>query len=75
MWMELPLLILLWKLGGVLPINRLENCFAGGILDLEGNVRELQLSEDYLHTFDQRLTKRGISLNYIGRNKKANSTT
>jgi hypothetical protein len=39
-WLEYPLLLHYWYLAGLLPISKLDNCFAVGSLTPSGEVRE-----------------------------------
>ena len=64
-WLELPLLILYWKLAGILPIKKLENCFCGGKISVTGGVQVIPLDEPYLDAFDLELARKEKKLNYL----------
>ena len=64
-WLELPLLILYWKLAGILPIKKLENCFCGGKISSMGAVRIVSLDEYFLDALDQKLGLERKKLNYL----------
>jgi hypothetical protein len=40
-WLELPLLLLYWKMAGILPIGNLEDCFTGGKVGVDGKIKLL----------------------------------
>ena len=64
-WLELPLLILYWKLAGILPIKKLENCFCGGKISAMGAVQIIPLEESFLDALDNKLSREGRMLNYL----------
>jgi hypothetical protein len=45
-YLELPLMICFWSMAGILPINRLDNCFAAAKVSLDGKLKGLQLNQD-----------------------------
>ncbi len=47
-WLEYPLLLHYWFLAGLLPISKLDNCFAVGSLSPGGTIEE-PLSESVVH--------------------------
>ncbi len=49
-YLELPLLLMLWKLSDVLPIYDLNDCFASGKLSIQGEVDYLPLSSQTQQT-------------------------
>ena len=64
-WLELPLLVLYWKLAGILPIKRLENCFCGGRISTMGAVQIIPLEEYFLDALDKNLGQKQKKLNYL----------
>ncbi|MCK6594261.1 MAG: hypothetical protein L6Q33_03605 [Bacteriovoracaceae bacterium] len=42
-YLELPLLLMLWKMADVLPIYELTDCFAAGKISIQGEIDYLQL--------------------------------
>ena len=64
-WLELPLLILYWKLAGILPIKKLENCFCGGKISTMGAVQIIPLGGHFLDVLDAKLGQEGRVLNYL----------
>ncbi len=37
-WLELPFLILFWSLAGLIPLDKLENCFSTGTIGVTGQI-------------------------------------
>ena len=64
-WLELPLLVLYWKLAGILPIKKLENCFCGGKISTMGTVQIIPLEETFLDALDKKLGREQRKLNYL----------
>ena len=64
-WLELPLLVLYWKLAGILPIKKLENCFCGGKISSMGIAQIMSLEEEFLDELDEKLGRKGKKLNYL----------
>ena len=64
-WLELPLLILYWKLAGILPIKKLEDCFCGGKISPMGVVQIIPLDEYFLDVLDKKLERERKKLNYL----------
>ena len=64
-WLELPLLVLYWKLAGILPIKKLENCFCGGRISTMGTVQIIPLCESFLDALDEKLAGDQRKLNYL----------
>ena len=64
-WLELPLLVLYWKLAGILPIKKLENCFCGGKISSIGLVQVVSLDENFLDALDKKLEREQRKLNYL----------
>jgi len=51
-WLEYPLLLHYWYLAGILPISKLDNCFAIGSLTPSGLIEE-PLNEDVVRLCDE----------------------
>jgi hypothetical protein len=51
-YLELPILILYWTMAGRLPISKLDDCICGGEISLEGTIRPLLITGDYLNYFN-----------------------
>lgn len=58
-WLELPLLLLYWTLGGQLPIYKLDNCFCSGRVSGDGKIECLNLKHDILDIITVKLKQNG----------------
>ncbi|MBF0206996.1 MAG: hypothetical protein HQK53_08905 [Oligoflexia bacterium] len=43
-WLELPLILIFWHLAGLLPVESLDNCLAGGRVSVDGVITLLEVS-------------------------------
>lgn len=51
-FLELPLLICFWSMAGLLPLKRLDNCFASAKVSLDGIITVQKLNEDVLNLIE-----------------------
>lgn len=47
-WLEYPILLMFWYLIGVLPIRKLDDCVAGGRLEVKGEIIHAPIPKDLL---------------------------
>ncbi len=66
-YLELPLLLCFWSLADILPLGKLDNCFAAGKISLEGEISFPEEDGDYLKRVDDYLkVKRRHAIRFGG---------
>lgn len=56
-WLDLPVLIIFWKMLGFLPLGKLEDCFAAGVIKTNGKIIPLRMNEEAMLKLQLHLEK------------------
>lgn len=65
-WLELPLLIAFWSMTGVLPLKRLDDCFASCKVSLEGNLTHMDFDDAFWESMHIQLNHKKKNVTFIG---------
>lgn len=66
-YLELPLLICFWTMANLIPLQRLDNCYASAQVSLDGKVRQLSLERDFWMDLEKDLKIKNQKVIYFGK--------
>lgn len=60
-WLEFPLLLMFWFLGGMIPISKLNDCLCSGWIAANGNIYQMPKESNLYHLAQQEFTQENLA--------------
>lgn len=65
-YLELPLLICFWTMANLIPLQRLDNCYASAQVSLDSKIKQLGLEQDFWTDLEKDLRIKNQRVIYMG---------
>lgn len=73
-YLELPLLICFWTMASLIPLQRLDNCYASAQVSLDSKIRNLPLDKEFWDHLEKDLKLKDQRVIYLGGQRSEKET-